>query len=120
MAMESHHCEGKGTMKKILIVLTAMLLLQPLVVYALEAIHGKVTELQPTGMPNNVAFKMDGGSASCPAGTWLLWAKSDPANNKAMYALILTALVSGKKVTMYITDGDTSCTGNHLRLWQDS
>ncbi|MEJ2653300.1 MAG: hypothetical protein P8173_16370 [Gammaproteobacteria bacterium] len=84
--------------------------------YALEAIQGKVTVLEGTYMPGTVTFQLDTGDATCPAGTWLVWQKADLANNKAIYATLMAALIAGRQITFVINDGDTSCTGQFLHL----
>jgi hypothetical protein len=87
--------------------------------HALQAFQGKVTTLEPTYLPGMVAFAMDVGNPSCPAGTWLFWINADSSNNKAVYATLLTALSTGKKITFHMNDGDTSCTGKYLHLIAD-
>jgi hypothetical protein len=85
--------------------------------YALEEIAGKVTLLQPTFLPSWVSFQMDGRSASCPAGVWLRWANADTANNKAVYATLVAAFLAGKTARLYVNDGDTTCTGVYLHVF---
>jgi hypothetical protein len=82
---------------------------------ALESIVGKVTQIEPTYLPNTISFNMDAGTVSCPKGKWLKWSKSEE-NNMAVYSTLMTDLVSGKKVRLYINDGDTNCKGQFLHL----
>jgi hypothetical protein len=86
---------------------------------ALESFYGKVTTLEPSYLPNRVAFVMDTGNSTCPAGTWLIWVNADASNNKAVYATLLAAISAGKRVKFHINDGDTTCTGRHLHLLPD-
>lgn len=81
---------------------------------ALESFVGKVTVVEPSYLPGVVVFQMDTGNVTCPAGAWLKWQNSEPQNNKAIYATLLTALIAGKQVRFHIDDGDTTCTGKHL------
>lgn len=79
-------------------------------VAAQEHVTARVTVVEPTYMPGAVSFMLSGGTATCPSGTWLRWAK-DIENNKAVYATLLAALNSGKAVTFYHPAGDKTCTG---------
>jgi hypothetical protein len=82
---------------------------------SLEMITGHVKVLEPTYMPNTISFSMTVGTASCPAGTWLKWNKSEE-NNKAVFSTLMAALMSGKKVNVYFLDNDTTCIGQYLHL----
>jgi hypothetical protein len=84
---------------------------------ALEEIIGHVTLLEPTYLPGTIAFYLDNGSASCPVGRMLRWAKPDLENNKAVYATLLTAIAAGNRVRFYVNDGDTSCVGQFLHIF---
>ena len=86
---------------------------------ALEQMVGRVTYLEPTYLPAAVQFTLDVGSASCPAGQYLKWQKPDQSNNKAIYATLLMALTSGKRVRIYVNDGDTACIGQYLHVLPD-
>jgi len=83
--------------------------------FAVEYLTGRVTILESTYMPGAVALQLDAGNATCPAGTWLRWAKSD-ASNKAAYATLLAALATDSRVNVVINDGDTTCTGQFLHI----
>ena len=83
---------------------------------ALELITGNVTAVEPTYLPNAVSFQIDVGNVTCPVGKWLVWAKPDQSNNKAVYATLMTALVTGKKVNFLINNGDSTCVGQYLHL----
>ena len=78
--------------------------------WAYEVTNAHVTLVQSTYMPTSIAFTVDTGTASCPAGTWLYWRNANIDNNKATYATLLTALSSGMPVTYYVNNGDTGCT----------
>ena len=86
---------------------------------ALEVITARVVFVEPTYMPSVVTFTLDSGSASCPAGKLLTWQKSDPDNNKAIFAVLLLSLSNGKRVRMHVNDGDITCQGQFLHLLND-
>ena len=106
-------------MKKIVIAFATVCILQVNMAYALEAITGKVTHLQPTTLPTHVSFIMDTGNTTCPAGTWLWWLNRTDENHKAVYATLLAAVLGNKKVSFYINDGDTNCHGQFLHILDD-
>lgn len=105
-------------MREKLIALTCLLGLAP-AAGALENFSGTVVSLEPTYLPAVVAFRMDTGNATCPAGTQLKWQKADVENNKAVYSTLMAALMSGKKVDFYFNDGDTNCIGAYIHLLKD-
>ena len=78
--------------------------------WAYEVTNARVTVVQSTYMPAIIAFTVDTGIPSCPAGTWLYWKNTNIDNNKATYATLLTALSSGLPITYYVNNGDTTCT----------
>lgn len=78
--------------------------------WAYEETNAKVTLVQSTYMPTAIAFTVDTGTPSCPAGTWLYWRNANIDNNKATYATLLAALSSGMRITYYVNNGDTGCT----------
>lgn len=80
---------------------------------AQEHVTARVTIVEPTYMPGAVSFMLSAGTATCPSGVWLRWAK-DAENNKAVYATLLAALNSGKSVNFYHAVGDKTCTGQFL------
>lgn len=67
-------------------------------------------------MPSRIHFTLSEGNAACPVGKTLVWANSSQDNNKAVYATLVSALVSGKKVKFYIEDNDQSCTGKFVYI----
>ena len=102
--------------KKLMIILVTLLFSLPS--HAVENIIGKITALEPTYMPGYISFQMDTGNSTCPAGRWFVWNKGQD-NNKVVYATLMAALVSGKKINFIINDGDTTCTGAFLHLYQN-
>jgi hypothetical protein len=86
---------------------------------AMEHVTGRVTYLEPTYLPAMVQFTMDAGSASCPTGQYLKWQKADQSNNKTVYATLLLALTAGKRIRLFMNDGDTTCTGQFLHVLPD-
>ncbi|ACA85760.1 hypothetical protein Swoo_1472 [Shewanella woodyi ATCC 51908] len=91
------------------------LLLLSFSVESLERITGYVKVLEPTYMPNTISFSMSAGTASCPAGSWLKWSKTED-NNKVAFSTLMAALMSGKKINLYFLDNDTTCTAQFLHL----
>ncbi len=85
-------------------------------IHALEGFTGKVTVVEPSYLPGSISFKMSVGNSTCRAGAWLKWSNPDKDNNKAVYSTLMAALMSGKKVTFYIGNRDTTCKGRHLHL----
>jgi len=83
---------------------------------ALTVFEGNVSVVEPTYLPAQVAFQMNSGSTVCPGGTWLWWRNADADNNKAAYATFLAALIAGKRVRVYLDDGDTGCTVHHVHV----
>lgn len=106
--------QGVFLMRKICLSACFFMLSQP--AYALEYFEGKVVALEPTYLPGTIAFHMDTGNSTCPAGKQLKWSKADIENNKAVYSTLLAAFMSGKRVRFYVNDGDNSCFGTHLHL----
>jgi len=102
-------------MKRIM-VLVAMLLATGHAICA-EHVHvtAKVSLVESTYMPATVAFMLSGGTELCPAGRWLNWQR-DAENNKAVYAMLMAALVSGKQVTVVFDEGDSSCAPKFVHL----
>lgn len=76
---------------------------------ALEVSTGRVMQIEATYLPSVIPFSLDTGAPSCPAGSLLKWSNPDQSNVRAVYAMLLTSLVSGKQVRAYINDGDTGC-----------
>jgi hypothetical protein len=83
--------------------------------YALQAFEGTVTMVETTYMPTRVVFQMSNGVPACPAGSFLVW-ENTATNNQAVYAGLLTAFASGKRVRFHINDNDTSCRGQFIHL----
>jgi len=77
----------------------------------------KVTLVEASSMPQFVAFLVDTGmGTSCPAGTWLTWTGKGalPIDNaKTMLGVLLTALTSGKQVTLF---GQNTCEVDFVHL----
>ena len=80
-----------------------------------EIVLAKVSLVESTYMPGQIAFQLSGGTASCQAGRWLFWQR-DAENNKAVYAMLMSALVSGKQVRIFFNDGDTNCVPMHMHM----
>lgn len=87
--------------------------------FAVEFFEGKLTTIEPTYLPYTIAFNMDDGNSTCPAGKQLKWSHSDVENNKAVYSTLLAAFMAGKRIRFYINDGDTNCVGTYLHLLND-
>ncbi|WP_349780265.1 hypothetical protein [Xanthomonas sp. WHRI 7065] len=83
---------------------------------AFQYISGQVTSIEASYMPTKIPFVLSVGNAACPAGKPVYWENSSVDNNKAIYATLVTALTTGKKVTFIIGDDDKSCIGKFLYL----
>ncbi len=100
--------------------LMAMVLV-PTVVYAYDWSVGgaAVTILEPSYMPGHIAFQIDKGSAACPSGTWLVYfgqgstTETQQQNARVTYATLMSAMLSGKKVSIY---GANNCYTDHVHL----
>lgn len=82
---------------------------------ALQYLTGRVTQIEGTYMPTQIPFNLSEGNDSCPAGKPLYWAK-DQENTKAIYAMLMSAFVSGKRITFIMNDNDTSCKGQFIYM----
>jgi hypothetical protein len=87
--------------------------------HALQYITGRITQLEPTYMPERIALQMDAGNAACPAGTWLQWVQlpTQHRDTHSVYATMLSALIAGKRVDFVINDNDATCTGQFFHIY---
>jgi hypothetical protein len=75
-------------------------------------VTAKVVTIEPSYMPDQILFKLDAVAGTCPAFNWMYYtgtayASSDATKNvQAIYAGLLTALSSGKRLEVH---GDTNC-----------
>lgn len=106
-------------MKKILLALSLALSCTMSSAEELEVMVGKVVDLEATYMPGTIAFWLDGGSASCPAGKMLFWRKADQVNNRIVYATLQQAIGTGQRIMFYVAKGDTGCNGLYIHLLKD-
>lgn len=83
---------------------------------ALQYITGRVVRVEATYMPTQIPFNLTEGNAVCPAGKPVYWSNSNVENNKAVYATLISAMASGKKITIIVDDNDQSCKGKFLYL----
>lgn len=67
-----------------------------------------VTDVEGSYTPGHITFKIDkDASSQCPQGTFLAWNMTGAdeaqqiANANAVYSLLMTALATGKSVTIY-------------------
>lgn len=94
--------------------LLAMLLVS-IQAQALEIVTAKVSLVESSYLPGTVTFMLTGGTALCPSGKWLVWQR-DADNNKAVYAMLMSAAISGKKVNVYFDEGDSKCVPKYMHL----
>lgn len=78
-------------------------------------VAAKVSLVEATYVPTAVAFILSEGTASCPAGKLLFW-KRDSENNKAVYAMLMTAMASGKRIQVVFNDGDAGCVPQYMHM----
>lgn len=81
--------------------------------FAHEIAVVKVTSLEPSAMPTSVSFTTTAGTPSCVTGSWMSYQKTADAN-KAMYALLLSAVTSGAQIRIFINEG--TCVADHIHL----
>jgi hypothetical protein len=108
------YCNG-AVLKKIILIVLALVSINA---QALEYFIGKVTLVEATYLPKSISFIMDAGNSACPKGKTLKWTKSEE-NNMAVYSTLMTALVSGKRVRLYMNDNDTTCKGQYIHILAD-
>src|SRR4051794_20556749 len=74
----------------------------------------QVTLIEPSYMPDSIAFQIDKPVGACPAGAFLRWyargadITAKNANISAVYALLVTALASGKTLNLGVDDSNCS------------
>lgn len=82
---------------------------------------GTIKDVEASYMPGHVTFSMDieidtsNGSGPCNSSNWFNWSKGDE-NNKVVYSTLMTALVSGKKISFVLQEGESSCNGSFIHL----
>jgi hypothetical protein len=99
---------GAFAMLKAIAFATVALAMAP-AAWALETAQAHVTAIESTYMPGSVHFTVDVGTASCPAGTWLIWSNASVDNVKSAFALLLSATNTGNQIQYFINNGDTTC-----------
>lgn len=85
---------------------------------AVQGVATRVSNVEATYMPDEIYFKATEAIGQCPAGSMLRWRKSAD-NNKAVYALLLGALLNGKRVAIFMEPTDATCTVQFIHLWAD-
>jgi len=80
---------------------------------------GTVTWIEATYMPGEIVFTLSTGDTLCGAGTPLHWITSDVDNAKAVYAILLANMLSGRQVyAQYLsTTRTTDVPSGHCRVW---
>jgi hypothetical protein len=94
---------------------------------AIQYIAGRITQLEPTYMPDRIGLQMDSTNRAahpnCVAGNWLWWTNGSAAggtqNSQAVYATMLAALLSRKKVDFVVDDNDPGCNGRFFHIYAD-
>jgi hypothetical protein len=89
--------------------------------YDWDVLGVNVTLVEATYMPLKVTFQINtNASTTCTSQTWLTWnpqgadEATQQANANAIYALLLTAKVSGTPVSVF--GMNTNCTVSYLHL----
>jgi len=84
------------------------------------AVTTSVNSIEASYMPGGVVFTAKDNAGSCAAGNLLAWnvrySASDDriANASSIYALLLTALSTGKSITIY--GNNNGCTVDHVYI----
>jgi len=84
---------------------------------ALQIIEGRVVQVEATYMPSQIPFVLSEGNATCPAGQTLYWTGNTQENTKAIYATLISAFVSGKRIRFIMDDNDVSCRGKFIYIF---
>ncbi len=80
-----------------------------------------VTRVEASYMPNLITFQIDQAAGACAAGQFLQWSpqgsdeEKQIANANAVYSLLMTALATGKQVTIY--GNDTNCAASLIHIF---
>jgi hypothetical protein len=83
-------------------------------------LEARVVVVEASYMPVQILFSIDVPGASCTAGTLLKWtakgstADEKIANTQAIFAMLLTAQTSGRKVRVY--GNNSGCTVDYLHI----
>jgi len=84
------------------------------------SIETTVSALEPSYVPNSIAFSVNAAGGSCVQGTWLTWnavGADQPtkiANIQAVYATLLSAKLSGKTIRVF--GNNSGCTIDHIHI----
>jgi hypothetical protein len=111
----------EATLKRVSTVLIGLLIVLGLLgeAFAWEVCTGHVIEIEPDQMPATLLVRKDCVTPSCPTTSWVYYSGS-PAygsaadNTKALYAEVLAALVAGKNVSFYLSDGTCTALTFHI------
>jgi hypothetical protein len=80
----------------------------------------RVTLIEPSYMPDSIAFQIDKPVGACPAGAFLRWyargadLATKVANVNAIYSALVTAQASGKNLNLGVED--SNCTVNVIQI----
>jgi hypothetical protein len=80
----------------------------------------RVTDIEASFVPNEVAFYTDGGAGSCLSGSMMHWPAqgadqtAKTANIQGVLSIMTTALVAGKKVRLY--GNNSGCVVSFIHL----
>ena len=105
--------------KHLIYIVAATFTLMGNLVYAASA-SVQINTIIPDYMPDQIRFKTDSAIGGCAGGTWLdrFGRGSDQdtkrENNKIAYSSLLAALISGKKVVVYVNE--TNCQVDNLQF----
>lgn len=67
-------------------------------------IAAHVIQTQPVQMPSVVAFQLDKPVGGCSAGDWVLYQAANADRAKAVFAVVLSAQLSGKNVHVLVNN----------------
>lgn len=83
-----------------------------------EEIHGKVTAVSASFLPGAVLFRLDNGTALCPAEEWIMWENMYQANVQAVFSTVSMALTANRNVYVMADKPDLSqpCKGLYIDL----
>jgi hypothetical protein len=66
---------------------------------AINNVVAQVMSVEPTYLPGSVSFQISPALPLCTS--FHIWSNADTSNNKAVYATLVAAMLSGKKIQAY-------------------
>lgn len=86
---------------------------------ALTYLSGPVKLIASDQYPDYVTFQMTVGNATCPVYNWIVFQSGNLERQKAVYAAVLAAYLSGRPVQVAFESGAAGgfCVATEVRPW---